>query len=135
MCIRDSPRSAFLRSKWNMFEFVVIFHSVLDTFAFSSGVSAISTLKLFRSVRSLRVLRLIVRSPYLRMILTSWFKVFPALFNVILLVIPILLTISLVGQHLFSGILRGCRLQVYICLLYTSPSPRDRQKSRMPSSA
>ena len=24
---------------------------------------------------------------------------------------------------------------VYCCLLYTSPSPRDRQKSRMPSSA
>ena len=24
---------------------------------------------------------------------------------------------------------------VVICLLYTSPSPRDRQKSRMPSSA
>ena len=26
-------------------------------------------------------------------------------------------------------------LLVYNCLLYTSPSPRDRQKSRMPSSA
>ena len=25
--------------------------------------------------------------------------------------------------------------QVALCLLYTSPSPRDRQKSRMPSSA
>ena len=25
--------------------------------------------------------------------------------------------------------------RVYGCLLYTSPSPRDRQKSRMPSSA
>ena len=25
--------------------------------------------------------------------------------------------------------------QAYFCLLYTSPSPRDRQKSRMPSSA
>ena len=25
--------------------------------------------------------------------------------------------------------------QLYTCLLYTSPSPRDRQKSRMPSSA
>ena len=25
--------------------------------------------------------------------------------------------------------------EVEICLLYTSPSPRDRQKSRMPSSA
>ena len=27
------------------------------------------------------------------------------------------------------------RTQLFICLLYTSPSPRDRQKSRMPSSA
>ena len=26
-------------------------------------------------------------------------------------------------------------LLLFICLLYTSPSPRDRQKSRMPSSA
>ena len=26
-------------------------------------------------------------------------------------------------------------LNEYTCLLYTSPSPRDRQKSRMPSSA
>ena len=25
--------------------------------------------------------------------------------------------------------------EIYFCLLYTSPSPRDRQKSRMPSSA
>ena len=25
--------------------------------------------------------------------------------------------------------------ELYLCLLYTSPSPRDRQKSRMPSSA
>ena len=27
------------------------------------------------------------------------------------------------------------KMKVYDCLLYTSPSPRDRQKSRMPSSA
>ena len=26
-------------------------------------------------------------------------------------------------------------MNAYLCLLYTSPSPRDRQKSRMPSSA
>ena len=31
-------------------------------------------------------------------------------------------------QALFEG-------HYYSCLLYTSPSPRDRQKSRMPSSA
>ena len=27
------------------------------------------------------------------------------------------------------------KAQAHVCLLYTSPSPRDRQKSRMPSSA
>ena len=27
------------------------------------------------------------------------------------------------------------KLNAFTCLLYTSPSPRDRQKSRMPSSA
>ena len=31
--------------------------------------------------------------------------------------------------------LRGRKFLLYTCLLYTSPSPRDRQKSRMPSSA
>ena len=29
----------------------------------------------------------------------------------------------------------GIPLRIATCLLYTSPSPRDRQKSRMPSSA
>ena len=29
----------------------------------------------------------------------------------------------------------GREAYIYTCLLYTSPSPRDRQKSRMPSSA
>ena len=29
----------------------------------------------------------------------------------------------------------GINKYIKICLLYTSPSPRDRQKSRMPSSA
>ena len=40
---------------------------------------------------------------------------------------------SAVGTALFLLVTRN-RLPSY-CLLYTSPSPRDRQKSRMPSSA
>ena len=43
------------------------------------------------------------------------------------------------GLGVTNGGLRllGQSLQTatYTCLLYTSPSPRDRQKSRMPSSA
>ena len=33
------------------------------------------------------------------------------------------------------SMLSGCIDMVYDCLLYTSPSPRDRTRSRMPSSA
>ena len=33
------------------------------------------------------------------------------------------------GQSIFEG------MKAYNCLLYTSPSPRDRTRSRMPSSA
>ena len=38
-----------------------------------------------------------------------------------------------IGKNLTKGLGAGARSE--ICLLYTSPSPRDRQKSRMPSSA
>ena len=39
--------------------------------------------------------------------------------------------------HGTGGIIskKDCSINVGNCLLYTSPSPRDRQKSRMPSSA
>ena len=35
----------------------------------------------------------------------------------------------------FEGTDFGCSDEVLFCLLYTSPSPRDRTRSRMPSSA
>ena len=38
------------------------------------------------------------------------------------------------GQDVSKVLLDYCE-ESKICLLYTSPSPRDRQKSRMPSSA
>ena len=37
--------------------------------------------------------------------------------------------------YLIASLLLTYIIQKCICLLYTSPSPRDRQKSRMPSSA
>ena len=57
-----------------------------------------------------------------------------------LLMFPILVVIS-ATLAIFGGYTAGVLTDVitgqeYIyCLLYTSPSPRDRQKSRMPSSA
>ena len=39
------------------------------------------------------------------------------------------------GEMYMFGAFFGLVLAHNVCLLYTSPSPRDRQKSRMPSSA
>ena len=38
-------------------------------------------------------------------------------------------------KNIFSSPFSKKKRRVKVCLLYTSPSPRDRQKSRMPSSA
>ena len=61
----------------------------------------------------------------------------------IYLILIVLLPVSFAGaiQPLLVGqaitILKNESTDVWLsnCLLYTSPSPRDRQKSRMPSSA
>ena len=39
-----------------------------------------------------------------------------------------------IGRHLTRQLAES-GAQVRVCLLYTSPSPRDRTRSRMPSSA
>ena len=39
------------------------------------------------------------------------------------------------GDRAVENFVAGADAAYYACLLYTSPSPRDRQKSRMPSSA
>ena len=39
------------------------------------------------------------------------------------------------SDAVFGLALLGTAIGLLTCLLYTSPSPRDRQKSRMPSSA
>ena len=38
-------------------------------------------------------------------------------------------------EHLIEHLIAGGVTGVVICLLYTSPSPRDKRQSRMPSSA
>ena len=37
--------------------------------------------------------------------------------------------------HVYEAALKSNAEEVYVCLLYTSPSPRDGRISRMPSSA
>ena len=45
------------------------------------------------------------------------------------------IVISFADVGHISSVVLGGLIRASSCLLYTSPSPRDRQKSRMPSSA
>ena len=47
----------------------------------------------------------------------------------------IVFTVCLEQTNILKQFVDGLVSNFYTCLLYTSPSPRDRQKSRMPSSA
>ena len=55
----------------------------------------------------------------------------------ILFLLSALGTITLIGSYIFipQDVFIFFPVLGNTCLLYTSPSPRDRQKSRMPSSA
>ena len=48
---------------------------------------------------------------------------------------PVPVEITVYKDKKFDFKIKSPPASFYICLLYTSPSPRDRQKSRMPSSA
>ena len=50
-------------------------------------------------------------------------------------IVAVTIAIAKMIQFSALGIARSEHAERSICLLYTSPSPRDRQKSRMPSSA
>ena len=70
-------------------------------------------------------------------VITCTFIVLAAFFSFYIFIVNIG-SPSVVSLKLFTWIESGsfsADWSIYFCLLYTSPSPRDRQKSRMPSSA
>ena len=55
--------------------------------------------------------------------------------GVLFLIVVIGMGLASAGELWATASRRDREHQLLCCLLYTSPSPRDRQKSRMPSSA
>ena len=69
---------------------------------------------------------------------SAWFQQLFAITIPLRLETPTLDAMSRIGEYFLNGSspqLASATDPIILCLLYTSPSPRDRQKSRMPSSA
>ena len=68
--------------------------------------------------------------------LRTQYHISPVITGIILAVITAIIIFGGVRSiATLSSLIVPIMAIVYVCLLYTSPSPRDRQKSRMPSSA
>ena len=63
------------------------------------------------------------------------FKLFASQFNDVLIIVLIIAAAVSFGLSLFNEEGRATEALLIFCLLYTSPSPRDRTRARMPSSA
>ena len=68
---------------------------------------------------------------YFVLILFASYFIFP----LYVMVVTSLKTMEEIRQGTLLSWPSGLNFESWACLLYTSPSPRDRQKSRMPSSA
>ena len=66
---------------------------------------------------------------------TDWYNVALGLAMLFGRFLPIILVLALAGSLAAQGTTPASVGTLPTCLLYTSPSPRDRQRSRMPSSA
>ena len=54
----------------------------------------------------------------------------------LIIIMVIVQIVTVLSRYVFGlGFIKLQELMIYICLLYTSPSPRDQRGSRMPSSA
>eukprot|EP01017_Pseudomicrothorax_dubius_P011051 TRINITY_DN14063_c0_g1_i2.p1 TRINITY_DN14063_c0_g1~~TRINITY_DN14063_c0_g1_i2.p1 ORF type:complete len:308 (+),score=23.38 TRINITY_DN14063_c0_g1_i2:224-1147(+) len=93
--------TAYLRNSWNVFDFIITLTSIISLLF--DPVESISRMKLIRFFRSLRVLRLLVRSPHLRLVITSWFQVFSALRHTVLVLVTILYVLALATTVWFSN--------------------------------
>ena len=60
---------------------------------------------------------------------------FEITYELFIIMIPTLIVVKILDEIGFVEILNKMFAPLMFCLLYTSPSPRDRTRSRMPSSA
>ena len=76
-----SGPNAYIRSPWNLLDMTIVCVSLLVLL--SEGIPVLANLRILRLLRVLRPLRLISRNAGMRLIITSLFRVMPAIANVI----------------------------------------------------
>lgn len=98
-------KGSYLRSGYNVMDFVVVLASLVNLFAHAGGGTAISVLKL---ARCLRPLRIISRSPGMRTVVHALLQSIVGIANVLLVLGMVWLMFAILGVQLFAGRLHRC---------------------------
>ena len=129
LVILDQITKALVINFFNLYDSVALLPMINLTFVVNYGFAfgLLNNPSLNQILVSLVILAIIIYFLYL--LIKTQDKIF-----------QLTLTLILAGAlgNFIDRVFRGFVIDfidIYICLLYTSPSPRDRQKCRMPSSA
>ncbi|KAA0162398.1 hypothetical protein FNF28_04736 [Cafeteria roenbergensis] len=91
---------AYLRSAWNVLDFFIVVVSLLSL--------ALPDVSALRSLRALRPLRVVVRSPQIQVVIRALVYALPNIFNVFVLTMLLWLIFAILGVNQFKGTFSSC---------------------------
>ena len=109
--LEEEGREAYLRSAWNILDFIVVAASMTDLMFMISGTSsggALKSLKALRVLRALRPLRVIGRNEGLRLVVNALLSSIPAMTNVLMVCLLFLMIFAIMGINFFKGQFYKC---------------------------
>lgn len=95
----------FSKSSWNVLDVVVVIISIMSV----AMSSALRSFKTFRTLRVLRPLRVISRNEGMKIVVNALLRAIPAIGNVVVVLVIVLLMFSVVFVDIFKGGLYSCQ--------------------------
>nr|CAB3227403.1 voltage-dependent T-type calcium channel subunit alpha-1G [Phallusia mammillata] len=103
--------STYLKSGWNVLDFILVVTSLIDvimTLASSSGSKLFGILRVLRLLRALRPLRVISRAPGLKVVVQTLLSSLKPIGNIVLICCAFFIIFGILGVQVFKGKFYHC---------------------------
>jgi len=100
-----SHPGSYLRSSWNVLDFVIVLSGIISLFSSSSKLKVLRSL---RMLRAMRPLRMVSRLSGMRVVVNSLLQSAPSVFHVFCFGLFIFLIFAILAVELFGGALHRC---------------------------
>ena len=99
-------KTSYLRKTWNQVDFFIVLVSLFEVFLQKSG--SLSVIRVFRTLRILRPIRLVTRNQNLQIALTTIIKSLPKILKLQLLTSFFIVMLGIMQTHTYSGKFHDC---------------------------